>query len=224
MTAAKPKISALIFDVGDILYDASVWRKWLTKQIDAMGHSVTYPQLVQSWERLLVEVYEGKAEYWPTFTKLLTELGVPESKHEDLISKSKQKGQDVQVDREPMPGVPDTLRQLSEQSIKLVALSDTESGESGVRRTLDQLGIESYFTAVITSRDIGHAKPSAEAFDAAIHATGHDKSQCGFVAHDVDELEGAQTHDLFAIAYNYDPKAPADVFLDHFSDLLSVVK
>ena len=90
-------------------------------------------------------------------------------------------------------------------------------------KILDQLGIEQYFTAVAASFDIGHAKPEPEAFDHAIKATGIQKSQCGFVAHDIDELEGAQKHNLFAIGYNYHPDAPADKYIEHFNELLDLV-
>ena len=56
--------------------------------------------------------------------------------------------------------------------------------------------------------------------DFAIQSSGYLKEQCAFVAHDIDELEGAQQHDLFAIGYNYHPDAPADAFIEHFSELL----
>lgn len=218
----KPR--ALIFDVGDILYDASQWRRWLTSELNQLGIKLSYDQLVHDWERLLVAVYKGQAEYWDAFEDLLSSYDLSSSQKESLKSAAQKKGKTVQVDRKPMPGVPETLRQLQSDGIKLVALSDSESGEAGIRKTLKQLDIEQYFDAVVSSLAIGHVKPEAEAFDFAIQQTGHDKSECGFVAHDIDELEGAQKHQLFAIGYNYHPDAPADVFIEDFSELLTLTK
>lgn len=216
-------LSALIFDVGDILFDATAWRRWLAEELSRRGNEVTYPELVHSWEGLLVDVYKGQADYWDAFAKLTLHFGVAQEDITEIVERAKQKGQAVQKDRSPMPQVPETLKQLHAAGIILVALSDTESGEKGVRRILDQLGIQQYFSAVAASFDIGHAKPEPEAFDYAIQATGVPKSQCGFVAHDIDELEGAQKHDLFAIGYNYHPAAPADVYIENFSELLNLI-
>ena len=209
--------------MGDILYDASVWRRWLTSELVSLGKPVSYEQLVAVWEELLIDVYKGNAEYWDRFAQLMSRFEVEPRQAQVLETAAREKGQAVQVDRHPMPQVPETLAQLRDQGIVLVALSDTESGEPGVRRTLGQLKIEKYFDAVVSSFAIGHVKPEPEAFDFAIQATGHAKRNCGFVAHDIDELEGAQAHGLFAIAYNYHPDAPADLFIEDFSQLLKVV-
>ena len=216
----KPK--ALIFDVGDILYDASQWRRWLTSELNQLGIKLSYDRLVHDWERLLVAVYKGKAVYWDAFQDLLSSYHLNTSQKESLKSAAQKKGQAVQVDRQPMPGVPDTLRQLHIAGIKLIALSDSESGEAAIRKTLNQLGIEQYFDAVVSSFAIGHVKPEPEAFDFAIQQTGFDKSECGFVAHDIDELEGARRHLLFAIGYNYHPDAPADLYIEDFSELINL--
>lgn len=218
----NPNFKAFIFDVGDILYDASVWRKWLTTELNTtFGKPVAYPQLVEAWEHQLVDVYKGNAEYWDRFRVLMTQFGLAEDQVVQIEASAREKGQAVQVDRSPMPGVPETLEALSNNGVHLVALSDTESGEAGLRKTLKQLGIESYFHAVVSSFAIGHAKPEPEAFDFAIQSSGYPKEQCAFVAHDIDELEGAQQHNLFAIGYNYHPDAPADAFIEHFSELLA---
>ena len=195
----------------------------MAEELTRRGRDVAYPQLVVAWEGLLVDVYKAKAEYWDAFAKLMQHFGVAEADVPEIVELAKQKGQSVQKERTPMPQVPETLRQLHEAGVVLVALSDTESGETGVRKILSQLGIQQYFTAVAASFDIGHAKPEPEAFDYAIKATGVSKSECGFVAHDIDELEGAQQHNLFAIGYNYHPDAPADVFIEDFSELLKLV-
>ena len=195
----------------------------MAEELTRRGRDVSYPELVVAWEGYLVDVYKAKAEYWDAFAKLMKHFGVAQTDIPEIVLLAKQKGQEVQKERTPMPQVPETLRKLHEAGIVLVALSDTESGETGVKKILNQLGIQQYFTAVAASFDIGHAKPEPEAFDYAIKASGFPKADCGFVAHDIDELEGAQKHNLFAIGYNYHPDAPADVFIKDFSELLNLV-
>jgi HAD superfamily hydrolase (TIGR01509 family) len=222
MSKSTTQPKALIFDVGDILYDASVWRKWLTNELNRVGVTISYDRLVEDWERLLIPVYKGQADYWAVFDGLLKSYDLEPAVRNSLTTAAREKGKSVQVDRQPMPGVPETLQALQEKGVNLVALSDSESGEAGIRKTLNQLGIEQYFDAVVSSFAIGHVKPEPEAFDFAVKQTGFPKSKCGFVAHDIDELEGAQRYGLLAIAYNYHRDAPADFYLQHFQELIDL--
>ena len=217
------RFDGIIFDVGDILYDAAVWRRWLTRILQDAGVDVTYPQLVERWEALLVDVYCGRASYWDRFDALLRGVHVPEDRIPAIREAARQKAMDVQKVREPMPGVPATLRRLKEEGVKLGALSDTESGEAKVRAVLTQLGVEEVFDAVVTSVDVGFAKPDPRAYAAAAAALDLDGNRCAFVGHDIDELQGSQHAGLYSIAYNYHPDAPADVYLNDFSDLIDVV-
>ncbi len=217
-------IKALIFDVGDILYDASAWRRWLAVELSAtLGRNFTYSNLVEKWESFLIPVYKGKMDYWSAFQGMLAELRVDSDQSAKIEANARLKGKSVQLERRPMPGVRETLAALQGLNINLVALSDNESGESGVRDTLAQLGIEQYFDAVVSSCSIGHVKPEPQAFDYAIEKTRFPKRHCGFVAHDVDELKGAMDHGLFAVGYNFHPDAPADALIEHFDELIQLV-
>lgn len=213
----------IIFDVGDILYDASAWRRWLTNRLVADGVRISYPELVERWEAQLVDVYRGRAEYWDRFAALLDEVALEQSRREAVASEARRMADDVQVDRQPMTGVPETLERLKAVGLRLAALSDTESGEERVRALLRQIGIEQYFDAVVTSADIGLVKPDTGAYRAAADALGLAAEDCAFVGHDIDELEGALSAGITAVAFNYHPDAPADVYIDDFTELLDAI-
>ena len=216
-------IQALIFDIGDVLFDASVWRRWLAARLESLGVDVTYGRLVERWEGLLVDVYRGRADYWQRFRELLQGFGLADEKLPPIERDARQKAIEVQVNRTTFEGVPETLAALQAGGIRLVALSDTESGEPQIREILRKLGIDRYFDAVVTSKDIGVCKPHPRAYQAAVAATGLAQDRCAFVGHDVDELEGARDVDLFSVAFNYHPAAPADAYIDRFTELKDVV-
>ena len=223
ISSAAPRFEGVILDVGDILYDARAWRRWLTETLRAEGVAITFEELVERWEALLVDVYRRRAAYWDRFDRMLEELAVAEARRAALRQAAQRMAAAVQVDRVPMDGVAATLTALRGAGVRLAALSDTESGEGKVRQTLRQLDLERCFDAVVTSADIGHVKPEPAAYRAAAAALELSVPQCAFVGHDVDELEGAQQAGMYAIAYNYTPGAPADVYVDHFSDIEQVV-
>ena len=213
---------AVIFDAGDILYDATPWRKWLTSRLQQLNVSISYEKLVEKWEALLVDVYLGKANYWERFEKLLSKFGLKKTETERLKEDARQKGKDVQIGRKPFNEVPETLAKLKANCVKLAVLSDTESTSQKVRKGLNDLGIEHYFNEILTSFDIGYVKPQPQAFAKALEKLGTEKDETIFVAHDIDELEGALDFGLTVVAYNYKHGAPATFHISNFSDLFNI--
>lgn len=217
------RFDGVLFDMGDIFYDASEWRHWLTQELNDRGVSCTYEELVQRWERLLVDVYCGRADYWQRFATLLESFNLAANDRSDVTSSACAKASEVQQHRRLFDGVRETLSQLDEMGLRLGVLSDTESPGHRIRATLDSLEIGCHFAAVISSRDIGHAKPERAAFEAAILAMGISREACAFVGHEAEELDGARNSGLYTIAFNASTDAKADTYLKKFADLTTIV-
>ena len=214
-------IRAIIFDMGDIFFDATIWRRWLVQEMNAQQIHVSYTQLCEIWETKLYEVYKGNKEYWSQFALMLGEFGLLPSKVSHIVELGRNKAKEIEH-RQLFPGVKDTLHQLKSKGIKMAVLSDSESTEAKIRQRLKTLGIEQYFNAVISSIDIGYVKPEPEAYQAALHELGADRFHTAFVGHDTDELQGAQDFGLQAWSYNVTKNVVSDYHLDHFSDLIVV--
>jgi putative hydrolase of the HAD superfamily len=217
--ANAASFTAVIFDMGDVFFDATAWRKSLTRQLQSLGVAVEYAELCRRWEAKLVAVYLGRRKYWDAFGEFLADFGLTQKDIDDTTAFARRKATEVEK-RTLFDGVAETLAGLKARGLKLAVLSDTESGEAAVRRRLAELGIERYFDAVVASVDIGHVKPEAEAFAAALSRLNVAASEAMFVGHDADELEGAMRCGLTAVAYNYEAAAPADRHISHFSELL----
>ena len=215
-------IRGFIFDIGDVIYDASPWRKWLLRELRTIGVNINYIGLVARWEALLADVYIGKSPYWERFENLLLGLGVVGEQANRLKEASQHKGRSVQLRREPFPNVVSTMSELKSLGYRLAALSDTESTAEKVVDNLRRLRVDNYFDSVTTSFDCGFSKPSSEAYRVACRSLGLDYHRCAFVGHDIDELAGASSTGLTSIAFNYDPDAIADIFIDRFDQLLDL--
>lgn len=215
-------IRGFIFDIGDVIYDASPWRKWLLRELRAKGVTLNYSQLVARWEALLADVYVGQASYWERFDSLLLGLGLKGECASHLKVSAQLHGKNCQVDREPFPRVVETLAELKVRGYRVAALSDTESTAEKVRCNLRSLAVEDYFDSVTTSFDCGFSKPTSHAYKVACKSLELDHNSCAFVGHDIDELMGATLTGLTSIAFNYDPDAIADIFIDRFDQLLDL--
>ncbi len=214
--------SAIIFDMGDIFFDATPWRRALTAHLQSVGAEIDYDELCRRWEAALVDVYVGRAEYWPTLGSFLDELGLTPAQVDQALAFARDKAGQVEQ-RTLFDGVGETLAALKQRGIKLAVLSDTESRESKVRSRLADLGIEQYFDAVITSIDVGHVKPEPEAYQAALDALGVNAEQAVFVGHDEDELCGAIHCGLLAVAFNGTEGISCDLAVGQFSDLYNSI-
>jgi len=213
---------AVLFDMGDIFFDATLWRKALVTRLQEEGVEIDYPRLCREWDPQLVEVYRGQRTYWDAFMEFLRGLGLDGARLHRVVAFAREAA-DKMEKRTLFDGVVETLARLKEMGLKLAVLSDTESPEGHVRRRLADLGIEAYFDAVVTSVDIGYVKPEPGAFEVALGRLGVAAAEAIFVGHDQVELEGAMRCGLMAVAYNYGKGVSADHYLSHFSDLLGVV-
>ncbi len=213
--------NAIIFDMGDIFFDATPWRRALTAHLQGVGVKIGYTELCRRWEAKLADVYVGRSEYWSTLGRFLEELGLTPTQADQALTFARDKA--GQVEQPTLfEGVAETLGALKQHGIKLAVLSDTESRESKVRSRLADLGIEQYFDAVITSNDIGHAKPEPESYQAALDALEVSADQTIFVGHDEDELRGAMRCGLCTVAFNGNVGIPCDHNFGQFGELLEL--
>jgi len=216
------RYQAIIFDMGDIFFDASIWRKWLTEYLQNLGVSIDYPSLCQKWEAKLIEVYLGRREYWERLREFLFELRLKASEIEQMVAASKSKAEEIE-NRTLFDGVAETLNKLKQMGVKLAVLSDTESGKARVRERLARLDIEQYFDVVETSIDIGYVKPQPEAYAAVLQRLASDTHSTIFVGHEKEELQGAMDFGLTTVAFNCNKQIPATHYIKSFPELIKVV-
>lgn len=215
------KIRAIIFDMGDILFDATQWRKGLHKFLSGLGYDGDFNDMVTRWDKFLKRAHLGKAEYYTVFKDFIASLGYA-NEYEQIKRFSMKKAMSVEANRKLFPDVKKTLQKLKRQGIKLAILTDSESSEEKNRGRLKKLQINKYFGVVISSADIGYVKPQRRAFQITLERLDVKNTEAAFVGHDSDELKGARRAGLKTIAFNYDPNAPADHLISNFEEILNI--
>jgi HAD superfamily hydrolase (TIGR01509 family) len=218
------RIRGLLFDMGDVLYDATLWRRWLLQVLARMDVHVAYRDFYRVWDRdYLPAVHCGQRDYHEAFCALLRSLGLARGVIDEIEAASQARRRELIATLRPLPGVRPTLCQLQAAGFLLGVLSDSESPAAELKQRLDQLGIGSCFAAVYSSFDLKQAKPAPLGYQTAAAAMRLPIEQVAFVGHDAEELAGAAAVGMPTIAFNYDPGVTADVLLERFEDLLQVV-
>jgi HAD superfamily hydrolase (TIGR01509 family) len=213
-------VEGLIFDMGDVLFDATAWRRRLLQLLGRMGVHATYRSLFDLWDRdFLDAVHCGRREYAEAFHAFLREAGLTAGQIDELTAASQGIKKQVEADTQPFPGVARTLARLHGGGLRLAVLSDSESPAAAIRARLNQLGIGAYFAEIVSSVELGRTKPDPIGYRTVLDRLQFTADRAAFVGHDADELQGAHRCGLLTIAFNADGRVSADCALRCFSEL-----
>lgn len=217
-------LRGLLFDMGDVLYDATIWRRWLLNLLMRMGIHTTYRSFFRVWDKdFLDAVHRGQTDYQTAFLAFLRAAGLSRGQIDEVVAASNARKRELEATVRPLAGVATTLAALRRQGTTLAVLSDSESTGDALAERLGMIGLGGHFSVVISSRDLGTTKPDPRTYHAALSAMNMQASEVAFVGHDAEELDGAFNVGMRTFAFNYDGIVAADVFLPRFQELLQHV-
>ncbi len=220
----SPPVAGLLVDLCGVLYDDSIWRRWLFKLVQRLGLHTTYIPFFRLWQREYLErVKRHELEYWQALRMFLRAAGLTHGQIDEVEAAGHAQRRLFETEVLPLPGVVNVLNRLNELGIQLTLLSSACLDTRGVHQQLDRLGLESYFQTVFSMADLWQEHPSKSAFQVAIEWTGLAAYQVGFVGRDSAALAEAGQVGVRRIAVNYDEDATADIFMDNFDQLLDAV-
>jgi putative hydrolase of the HAD superfamily len=215
---------AILFDMGDVLYDATLWRRWLWRLLGRLGVNQGYDALYTAWDDdYLDAVHRGQTEYAVAFEAFLASLRLSRAQIDEVVAASRIRKRELEADARPLAGVRATIAQLVARGVPLGVVSDSESRAEALREYLDRLGLQGAFGTIISSRDLGCTKPDPRCYLAALDGLRVAPQTAAFVGHDPVELAGARAVGLAAIAFNAPAHCEASIHLRQFRELLTLV-
>ena len=211
-------IQALLFDAGDVLYHRPERGQQFRRFLTGLGLDATDEHKDEK-DALAQQAYRGllsQEQYREALVRL----------HGVTLPEQIERGMQA-LDAEDnavqfFPGVPQTLTALKEMGCLLGIVTDTANSVSTKLSWFDAGGFGSVWDSIISSKEIGARKPDPRLYQAALHQLGVTADQALFVGHKISELDGARAVGLKTVAFNYDPFAQADYYIEHFSDLLTL--
>jgi len=217
-------VQAVLFDVGDVLYDATVWRRWLLKLLKRIGLHTNYRAFYSIWDQTYMkDVYVGCRQFDEVFQEFLRSSGLSSSQIDEVKAASKTRRRELELAVRLFPGVKRTIRALNQRGFALGILHNSEQSSAELRERLNRLGLSNTFSTIVTSIEIGCAKPDLNIYLAALESLGIDASEAAFVGHNSAELGGAKEVGMQTIAFNFTPDVRADVFLYRFDELVDIL-
>ncbi|REK05968.1 MAG: HAD family hydrolase [Planctomycetota bacterium] len=216
--------AGLVFDVPDVLYDATLWRRWLLQLVSRLGIRIGYADFCTAWDDELVEVHRGRREYCEALQSFLLGFGLSWPQVDEIEAASRIQRQELELNVRPLPGVVRAIDELAGLDVLLVAWADTPDPAAGLADRLGRIVPRATFKTVLTSCDLEYAQPASECYQAMIAAAGGDGAHTVYVGHDPVHLAAAREAGLCTVAFNFAPSTVADHYLTRFEDLPPLIR
>lgn len=202
-------LKAAIFDFDGTLFDSN--SIWLTAGEDYLRSIRREPQpgLAQALSAMSLQQAADylKAEYSLSLTTAQIMEGINKTV-EDFYLHSAQ----------PKPGVPEFLKKLHRQGIKMCIATATDRYQ--IEAALTRCGLDHYFSEIFTCSSVGHGKDEPHIFEAALQHLGTPKAETLVFEDALHAIQTAKAagFPVAAVSDPYEPKqtevrALADFYL-----------
>jgi HAD superfamily hydrolase (TIGR01509 family) len=221
---ASPPL-AIVVDVPDVLYDATLWRRWLLRLVCHMSLPGDPAAFLQDWDAsYLPDVHCGRREATEALQSFLLAAGFSWAQIDEIEAASRVQREALEHNPRALPGVVNVLARLAQSGVPLLAWCDATHSAAKVAALLDRLGLAGRFQFVLTSFDIEHAQPAAECYAAMLDRLALPAADVVYVGHEKAHLAGAKAAGMRTVAFNFHEPTAADIHLNRFEDLLSLVQ
>lgn len=222
--SALPSVCGLVFDIAGVLYDTTVWRRWLVQVLARMGHPVEYTQFYRDWDvQFQGDIYRGHREHGEAFAAFLRASGLTRGQIDEIEAASAAQRRDLEATVRPAPGVRPTLSRLQAAGFAVAVLANSEHPAARLRERLGRLGLGCHITAVVSSIDLERARPDPACYEAVLAAMRLRARDVAFLGCDAAELNAAARAGMPTIGFNDQPRAVADRHIERFPELLRVL-
>ena len=209
------KIRAILFDADGVLYYRKDKGRELTSFLVTMGIPVDQVPIEKLQHyRSLASI--GRMNFEEYKKAVLHLYGITDP---ELIARGIKISLEGNHDIGHFDGVRETLEELKNRKLYLGIVTDTAQPLHVKLGKLERGGIGHVWDSIIASQEVGVQKPDPKIYQLALKQLGLQPRQAIFVGHKTAELEGARKAGLKTVAFNYDPDAIADYYIDHFTHL-----
>lgn len=218
-------VQGLLFEMDDVLHDATAWRRWLLQLLARMGLNTRYRSFFRVWDdEYLNDVHCGRREMGEAFRSFLLSAGLTHAQIDEVVAAGQARKRHLDATLRPLPGVRTTIARLAERGVVLGVLTDSDRGGDELRQTLVRLGLGERFSVVLSSLDLERTKPDAFCYRSALGLMGLEARQVAFVGHSADDLNGARRAGLRTVAFHRATGIAAGHHLNRFDELLGLVE
>jgi FMN phosphatase YigB (HAD superfamily) len=218
------EIGGLLIEYGGVLYDDTVWQRWLWQVLARLGLHANYGVFFHVWQHeYLDDVHRGRRDLCEALEAFLLSVGLSRGQIDEVEAACRSRRLQLEEETKPLPGVKAALRQLNKNKLLLAVSAESDHPAELLQHRLERSGLSALFVAVVSSAELGATKPNPVSYLAALETMKLPAERVAYLGHDTGALAGAAEVGMHTVAFNFDHDAQADVYLGHFEELIQAV-
>jgi FMN phosphatase YigB (HAD superfamily) len=222
---ALGNVAHVLIDPENVVYDATLWPRWLWQVLSHMGVTTPFAEFFRPWrDRFRRDVDLGRRDYWDAFRDFLSHSGLSEGQIAELLAAGVCRKKRFESHRRCLPGVNETLRRLAGRGASIHVLANSPERSQTAIRELESMGLAGIFDGVATSLELECVMPDSRCYRRALEHFGLEASHTAFVSSRPRRLTGAKRCGITAIAFNEEQPCRRHLSLERFSDLSVLIQ
>jgi phosphoglycolate phosphatase-like HAD superfamily hydrolase len=213
-------IEAVFFDLCGVLYDDTIWRRWLFQLLSRMGLHTHYTLFFRLWDREYQDdVLWGRLSYWDALRRFLLSAGLSRGQVDEVEAAGRARLREFEQDLRPFPQVRSAVAHLAARGIRLGIACAAPFTADALAAKLERLRLRPWFPTVLSAQDLPPGATRRERFQAVVNIAETPAAHIAYVGRIGEELRAAAHVGLLTIAFNQETDAIADMYLDQFDQL-----
>ena len=222
--SAAQAAAAVVFVPGGVLFDDTLWRRWLLGLLNRLGLRLEYHRFCESLERdYLTKSYCGLCSCDQAIGSFLRRLGLSRGQVDEITTAGRSRREYFEATLRPLPGALATLEQLAAANLSLAVLADSPLSGVALQQKLSRLGLGQYFDVVVSSCDLRTTLPESTNYRAVCAALEVPADQVVLVGSRSRDLAAATQFGMRTIACNNDADAQADQFAANLRQVADLI-
>ena len=217
-------LRGLVFEMTNVLYDATLWRCNVVRLLVRLGVPATYPTFFELWDHeYLAAVQCGFRQFEEAFQAFLLAKGLAWSQVDEIEAASRVRRKELEACSRPLPGVAATIAALARLGLPQAVLTDSPYPAGRDRgRTGQIIAGQAAFRPCSRRSTWRPPSPPPSATWPRSPRLDLAADEVALVASDQASLAGARACGLRTIAVNWPDDVVADARLTKFNDLLTL--
>lgn len=215
-------VTCLVFEADNVLFDATLWRRWLHQLLARFGVQTDFESFFERWDReYLADVYRGRREFGEAFQSYLLASGLTPAQFDEIEAASSAKRRDLAASTRLLPGVRSALWQLHGAGYRLAVLTNDERSGSQITSQLERIGLGGLFHTVLTSFDLECTIPELATYATLLARVEEPCERTAFISSCPRSISGARTMGMRAVTISSRPTANTTTRFESLADFVA---
>lgn len=220
LAPAPAKVSVVAIEMANVVYDATLWWRWLAALLARFGVDTGDGRVERRWiEGPLGEVRRGRREFGEALEAFLSTLSLSRGEVDELLTAALSRRRDLEFNVRPFPGAKAAFARLKTSGLRLAILSDSSCTTAELEERIKRLGLGDLFEVVLSSLEIEATKPQQSAYHVLAGRLGASTPELCFVSRCPNDLAGATAAGCRTVGFNTPVEARIERRSERFDEL-----